>query len=183
MAKKPTKKKNPKASGKAKPVRAKKAAKAPSRRSAGRSAAKRKSVEDLKTTAPEGAPKRKKLARGSLSKPELNKIRGLLIEQRQRIMQAMNSAQKIEIVGGDVGDEADQAGMNIERELQFELSDNGRTTLDQIEGALRKMEKGTFGQCEQCRLPIEIARIKALPFARYCIQCQNTSEKATATLL
>ena len=98
-------------------------------------------------------------------------------------MQAMNSAQKIEIVGGDVGDEADQAGMNIERELQFELSDNGRTTLDQIEGALRKMEKGTFGQCEQCRLPIEIARIKALPFARYCIQCQNTSEKATATLL
>ncbi|OIO08238.1 MAG: hypothetical protein AUJ52_08695 [Elusimicrobia bacterium CG1_02_63_36] len=118
-----------------------------------------------------------------MSKPELNKIRGLLIEQRQRIMQAMNSAQKIEIVGGDVGDEADQAGMNIERELQFELSDNGRTTLDQIEGALRKMEKGTFGQCEQCRLPIEIARIKALPFARYCIQCQNTSEKATATLL
>jgi len=126
--------------------------------------------------------KKKSLSRGGIKKHELRFIRQGLLEQRDQIMAAMRRAQELD-TSPEVGDEADQAGLSIERELQFELSDNERTTLDQIEGALRKMDKGTFGQCEQCRLPIETLRVKALPFARYCIQCQNTSERATATLL
>jgi len=139
--------------------------------------------EELLSMVVKTEPKKRSLQRGGLSKSDLGNIKKNLIEQRQLIVDAMRRNQGIEKVGADVGDEADQAGLATERELQFELSDNERTTLDQIEGALRKMEKGTFGNCEQCRLSVETLRIKALPFARYCIQCQNTSEKATATLL
>jgi len=124
---------------------------------------------------------KRSMSRDPIQKSEINVIRRTLSEQRQQILDAMRRAQSVE-TEAEVGDEADQAGLSIERELQFELSDNERMTLDQIEGALRKIEKGTYGLCELCRRPVERLRLKALPFARYCIGCQNNSERATATL-
>ena len=41
---------------------------------------------------------------------------------------------------------------------------------------LRKIDKGIYGTCEYCRKPIGKKRMKALPFARYCINCQHTNE-------
>ena len=77
----------------------------------------------------------------------------------------------------DVGDEADVATQSLEKEMLFELGDNERTMLDSVEAALQKIEKGGFGFCEACRKPITQERLKAMPFARYCIQCQNTMER------
>lgn len=115
---------------------------------------------------------------GGVSKSEWTPIKKMLLQKRVEILDAIHKNQE----GGgdppDVGDEADQAGQSIEKELLFELSDNERIQLDQIEGALRKMEKGTYGMCEQCLKAIQKARIKALPFARYCIDCQNSAERA-----
>ncbi len=102
----------------------------------------------------------------------------MLLEKRNLTLHAMRKIKGHDITT-DAGDEADQAGQLVEKELQFELSDNERNQLDQIEGALRKMDKGTYGLCEQCSKPINRMRIKALPFARYCIVCQNNSEKVT----
>ena len=165
-----------------KPKSAKRAAAGKSRRAAN-SRRKSGAAEDLRSSADDQSAKTRSLQRGGLKARDLQQIRRNLVEQRQRILDAMRRNQAVEIGAADVGDEADQAGLNIERELQLELSDNERSTLDQIGGALRKMDKGTFGLCEQCRLAVETLRIKALPFARYCIKCQNSSEKATATLL
>ena len=79
----------------------------------------------------------------------------------------------------EMGDSMDQASLSIEKELLFELSDNERTTLDQIEAAIRKVEKGIYGLCESCHNPIPKPRLKALPFARNCITCQSASEHAS----
>lgn len=84
-----------------------------------------------------------------------------------------------EVDNNDNGDSVDQAQMSIEKELLFELSDNERVTLDQIEAALRKIEKGTYGLCESCQKAIAKPRLDALPFARYCISCQSSSESVT----
>jgi DnaK suppressor protein len=78
----------------------------------------------------------------------------------------------------DTGDSVDQASQSIEKELLFELSDNERITLDHIEAALRKIEKGNYGLCESCQKPISKPRLAALPFARYCITCQSSVESA-----
>ncbi|TBR20875.1 TraR/DksA family transcriptional regulator [bacterium] len=117
----------------------------------------------------------------SISKRDLDAIRKKLSEQRSDVLEAMRRNRAPEVTS-DTGDEADQAQAAMDRDLQFELSDTERNTLDQIEGAIRKIDKGTYGACEQCRQPIETLRIRALPFARYCIRCQSGSERAvTAT--
>ncbi len=76
------------------------------------------------------------------------------------------------------GDIADQAARSAEIELAFELSDNERRILSQIEAALSKMDKGLYGRCERCRKAVEPKRLKMLPFARYCLRCQESAEKA-----
>ncbi len=81
--------------------------------------------------------------------------------------------------GSEMGDSMDQANLSIEKELLFELSDNERATLDQVEAAIRKAEKGLYGLCESCHKPIPKLRLKAMPFARYCVVCQSASERAS----
>lgn len=106
-------------------------------------------------------------------------IRKKLLETRETLMRTVRRKQDID-VGGEVGDEADQAANSLEKEMLFELSDNERSMLDQIEGALRKMEKGAYGLCDSCQKPIAKLRLKAVPFARYCIACQSSAESAVA---
>ncbi len=48
--------------------------------------------------------------------------------------------------------------------------------LEQLDEALEKIDKGTYGACESCRKPIGKARLTALPFARLCIDCRQHKE-------
>jgi DnaK suppressor protein len=110
-------------------------------------------------------------------KLKLEAIRKQLLAMRDDLMKTVRN-QQITDSSGDIGDSVDEASRSIERELLFELSDNERVTIDQIEASLRKIDKGTYGLCESCQKPIAKARLDALPFARYCITCQSTSENA-----
>ena len=111
-------------------------------------------------------------------KLKLAPIRKVLLDMRDDLMKTVRNQQISETMQNDIGDSVDEASRSIERELLFELSDNERITLDQIEAALRKIDKGTYGVCESCQKPIAKARLDALPFARYCIDCQNSAETA-----
>lgn len=42
-----------------------------------------------------------------------------------------------------------------------------------IDYALKKMQKGTYDICERCKKPIPLARLKILPEARYCVECEQ----------
>ncbi len=70
------------------------------------------------------------------------------------------------------GDEGDIAVRSVERDLVFEQSGNERHLLDEVEAALRRIEKGIYGICEANGEKIPVARLKAIPYARYCIKCQ-----------
>jgi DnaK suppressor protein len=76
----------------------------------------------------------------------------------------------------DVGDEGDVAARSVARDLVFELTDNEKHLLDEVEAALRRVEKGVFGICEACGDQIKMARLKFMPYARYCIKCQARFE-------
>lgn len=103
-------------------------------------------------------------------------IKKMLLAMRDDLTRTVRKQQATDPSLQDTGDAADQASQSIEKELLFELSDNERIQLDQVEAALRKIDKGTYGVCESCRKPIAKARLEALPFARYCISCQSSSE-------
>jgi DnaK suppressor protein len=132
---------------------------------------------------------KKKTARPAARKPasektasvapgKLTVVKRKLLEMRDDLIKTVRTQQLEESAEPDTGDDADKASQSIEKELLFELSDNERTTLDHIEAALRKIDKGSYGTCESCRKPIPKPRLDALPFARYCIGCQSKVESA-----
>jgi DnaK suppressor protein len=77
----------------------------------------------------------------------------------------------------DGDDEIDRANFDSDRDLALSLSDNERETLLQIEEAIRRIDTGAFGSCTSCSKPIGDLRLHAIPWARYCIDCQELEEK------
>ncbi len=74
-------------------------------------------------------------------------------------------------------DFADRANNSYNRELMFSLSDNERRILIRIDDAFQRLEDGSYGRCTHCSEPIGLPRLQALPWASYCIGCQEREEK------
>lgn len=72
---------------------------------------------------------------------------------------------------------ADHGTDNFDRELALNLASGRQESLYDIEDAIRRIDEGTYGVCESCGGPIEHPRLKALPFAKKCVACQNASER------
>jgi DnaK suppressor protein len=77
----------------------------------------------------------------------------------------------------DGDDEIDRANFDSDRDLALSLSDSERDVLLQIEDALRRIGRGEYGSCTSCTKPIADQRLRAIPWARYCIDCQELEEK------
>jgi len=76
-----------------------------------------------------------------------------------------------------IKDLGDQATTAYTREFLFELGNGDRRLLKEVTAALQKIEDGSFGSCERCGEAIADKRLDALPFARYCIECQRVVEE------
>lgn len=76
-----------------------------------------------------------------------------------------------------IKDLGDQATTAYNREFLFELGNGDRRLLKEVLIALQKLDEGGFGACERCGEPIAEKRLEALPFARYCIDCQRVVEQ------
>ena len=80
--------------------------------------------------------------------------------------------------------EAHQAGGAIEdvpREsaaaILSRLEGDERHELDEIAAARARLAAGTYGACEGCHRAIPLARLRAIPTARYCVACQHREER------
>ena len=80
-----------------------------------------------------------------------------------------------------IKDLGDQASSAYNREFLFELGNGDRRLLKEVVSALQKIEDGAFGTCERCGEAIAEKRLEALPFARYCIECQRAVEEEERT--
>ena len=74
---------------------------------------------------------------------------------------------------GRQGDMADQAAGNNEVHIQLKLKQTDAKILQAIEGALRRIEDGSFGVCRDCGEAIAEARLTAIPWTRSCISCKE----------
>ncbi|MFY9402887.1 MAG: TraR/DksA C4-type zinc finger protein [Candidatus Omnitrophota bacterium] len=72
---------------------------------------------------------------------------------------------------------ADVATDNYDREFSLGLASNDRKALYELEDALKRVEEGTYGICQECKNLIAKARLKAVPQARFCVKCQQKKEK------
>ena len=64
--------------------------------------------------------------------------------------------------------------------FSFRLRGRERYLMDKIDLALRKMDEGAYGECEECAEPISLKRLRARPEAQLCIQCKEAQEKEEA---
>lgn len=120
----------------------------------------------------------KKNNKDALTAAEIKEIKKHLEELKADAEKRLKEKKNMDMPEAEVGDPIDAASQSLDKEILFELSGNSHNTIGQIEAALRKIEKGIYGRCELCRQPIPKKRIKALPFARYCINCQHSSESS-----
>src|SRR5712692_10528128 len=74
-------------------------------------------------------------------------------------------------------DIADRAASSYNKEFLFHQSNNDRQLLQMVEGALSRIREGVFGQCISCGAEINAKRLEAVPWTRYCIECQEKLEK------
>jgi RNA polymerase-binding protein DksA len=72
---------------------------------------------------------------------------------------------------------ADVATDTYDREFSLGLASAEREALYELNDALKKIEEGNFGICEDCKTPITKTRLKAVPYARLCVKCQERREK------
>lgn len=72
---------------------------------------------------------------------------------------------------------ADVATDTYDREFSVGLASNERQMLYELSDALKKIEDGSYGVCEECKSLIAKNRLKAVPYARLCVKCQEKKEK------
>ncbi len=80
-------------------------------------------------------------------------------------------------------DEVDQANADIEQSMRMQLKNRENFTLKKINEALRRIEEGTYGECENCEEAIELRRLQARPTTAMCIACKEEEEKVNATAI
>jgi len=74
-------------------------------------------------------------------------------------------------------DNGDWSVIDLSEDISLKQLGNHRENLFKIDEALRKLDEGTYGKCEDCGGDISEKRLKVLPYAIYCIDCKEKREQ------
>ena len=106
------------------------------------------------------------------------KLKQRLLQERERLLEQLGRSRESDNNGSGCGNHiADDATETFEQSKDVSLQRNQTGLLEQVEYSLHKFEQGTYGICESCGAPIDRARLKALPYALYCLECQTRIER------
>ncbi len=114
-----------------------------------------------------------------MNKKDLEKYRRLLEDKKSTLSAEIAKTRSAEEETSEEStqDIADKAVTSYTREFLYSLTDGERSTLLQIDDALGRIDEGTFGFCLNCAQPMTEKRLNAVPWAPYCLDCQELSEK------
>lgn len=122
-----------------------------------------------------------------LNKKELDYFKKLILKIKDKILEEIKHISEDTLkksqkdAAGDISGYAyhmaDIASDTYDREFSLGLASNERESLYEFDDALKKIEEGTFGVCEECKSLITKTRLKAIPHARLCVKCQEKKEK------
>jgi RNA polymerase-binding transcription factor DksA len=78
--------------------------------------------------------------------------------------------------GGATDEQADPGSQAADEGVALTLLEAEGHTLAEVNAALDRIDRGTFGRCEGCGKPIPRARLDAVPYARRCVYCARAAE-------
>ncbi len=112
---------------------------------------------------------------------DLKVVKEILIDKKNSILESLANTTNDDLnEKNGVEDAADVVTSELSRETVYKLSQAERETLFLIELALKKIENGTYGICEECGAVIGEKRLEAIPWVRLCIDCSQNEETAKA---
>src|SRR3981081_2892460 len=122
--------------------------------------------------------------------PFLKKQKAKLLQLRDSLLDAMLGVSRDTLRARAEGSEASAFGMHqadagsdaYDRDFALSLLSQEQDALYEIEEALKRVDAGTYGVCEMSGKPIAHARLEALPFARFTVECQTQIEKQKKAL-
>jgi DnaK suppressor protein len=107
---------------------------------------------------------------------ELNEIKDRLIAERDSLF-AKLSGNDLSVDDTETPDPVDLAVQNYSKNVILAVSENETRQLQLIDEALQRIEDEEYGNCMNCGKEIQPKRLAAIPWARYCLSCQELVEK------
>jgi len=109
-------------------------------------------------------------------RPKFATYRKALEKKAEEIRNSMSAQKAAQVVARlDVpSDEGDLSQQHHEEWIFLNRNTIDMKLLREISGALRRIENGTYGVCAECEEPISSKRLDAVPWARYCVTCQES---------
>jgi DnaK suppressor protein len=111
-----------------------------------------------------------------------NELKKMLEDRRRELMNAvqdkMRDVRSSEGKDREVLDQGESSEVDIQEDIEFALIQMKSETLNKIDAALRRLDENTYGNCFECGDEISEARLRALPFAVRCKDCEEAREVA-----
>ena len=116
------------------------------------------------------------------AKNRYNELRKMLEDRRRELLsEVQGRIRDVRSDGNkdrDVLDQGESSEVDIQEDIEFALIQMKSETLTKVDAALRRLEDGTYGDCFECGDQISEARLRALPFAVRCKDCEEARETA-----
>ena len=123
-----------------------------------------------------------------MSKTDLESFRQSLLNLRARLSGNLShlAEEALRTTGGESSGSlsntpihmADLGTDNFEQEFTLSLIQNEEQVLDEIAEALKRIDQGSYGKCEECGSAIPKARLQALPYTRHCVNCARKVQQS-----
>lgn len=118
----------------------------------------------------------------SFKKAELQRFENLLLEKRDALAGDVRSmeSQAFRQSGTESAPNhmADYGSDTFEQDMTLGLIETDEKVIAQINEALVRIQKLTYGVCEACGIDIPVARLEVLPWTAFCVQCQAQNERS-----
>ena len=116
------------------------------------------------------------------AKNRYNELKKMLEDRRRELLNEVQGRMRdVRMEGNkerDVLDQGESSEVDIQEDIEFALIQMKSETLNKIDAALRRLEDGSYGDCFECGEEISEARLRALPFAVRCKDCEEARESA-----
>lgn len=109
---------------------------------------------------------------------QIEELRETLVERKKLIENNIKGSRESidSLKNSECNDEFDYAEVSSDSFKEGIIANQQIAELEEIEDALKRIEKGTYGTCEMCDEKIALGRLKAKPFAKFCTPCREIYE-------
>jgi DnaK suppressor protein len=111
-----------------------------------------------------------------MSELNLDSIKNRLLAERDNLLNKLND-NDLSIDDSETPDPVDLAVRNYSKNVMLAVSENESRQLTLINEALQRIEDDEYGICQNCENEINPKRLDAIPWARYCLNCQELVEQ------